>query len=296
MKNILYSEIEKRWLKDKGSIWIISDTHFGDLESYKFRYITGMMLVNGKKHYRTSGNIWEDEDSLKCSMECFDEWQIKNINAKAGKNDTLIILGDIGDIEYVKKLKAGYKVLILGNHDKGASNYKYFTTKEGELSEYLVKGKYRVYDDFEDFEEIILAKSLEEAKEKGFKDLIIKENSRSLFTKEPEVTCLNRIKGFDEVYEGPLMINDRLILSHEPISYLKGCPYLFNIYGHDHGKLFEMSNGLNVCAEHINYTPLNLLGLIKKGLLKDIEDIHRVAIDKQKERGKKKDGKDITHD
>jgi calcineurin-like phosphoesterase family protein len=39
------------------------------------------------------------------------------INKKWHKNDTLILLGDLGDPEYVKKIKAK-KVLITGNHDK----------------------------------------------------------------------------------------------------------------------------------------------------------------------------------
>ena len=83
----------KKW-KDGGVIWIFSDPHFGDSDC-KFmdkRWISP-------------------------------EEQVDRINSKVGKKDTLIILGDIGDLEYVKRLK-GYKVLITGNHDKGASNYK----------------------------------------------------------------------------------------------------------------------------------------------------------------------------
>ena len=51
-----------------------------------------------------------------------DEEQVKSINSKLGKNDTLIILGDIGNREYVRQLR-GHKILIMGNHDQGASNY-----------------------------------------------------------------------------------------------------------------------------------------------------------------------------
>ena len=52
-----------------------------------------------------------------------DEEQIKRINSKIGKYDTLVVLGDVGDVEWVRKIR-GYKVLVMGNHDKGASNYK----------------------------------------------------------------------------------------------------------------------------------------------------------------------------
>ena len=38
---------------------------------------------------------------------------------------------------------------------------------------------------------------------------------------------------------------------------------------------------LNVCSEWINYIPLNLKKLIESGILKEIPDMHREAIDKQ---------------
>ena len=50
--------------------------------------------------------------------------QIAKINAKVHKGDTLIILGDIGNPEWIKQIKAHYKILIAGNHDAGLSNYE----------------------------------------------------------------------------------------------------------------------------------------------------------------------------
>ena len=78
----------------QGTVWLYSDPHFGDKE-------LAAGVVN-----RPS-----------------DEEQVKMINSKVGKKDTLIILGDVGDIEFAKKLK-GYKILIAGNHDAGLTNYK----------------------------------------------------------------------------------------------------------------------------------------------------------------------------
>ena len=52
-----------------------------------------------------------------------DEEQIKRINSKIGKYDTLVVLGDVGDIEWVRKIR-GYKVLVMCNHDAGATKYK----------------------------------------------------------------------------------------------------------------------------------------------------------------------------
>ena len=83
-------------------------------------------------------------------------------------------------------------------------------------------------------------------------------------------------KLFDEVYEGPLFISDRILLSHEPIEY----PFALNIHGHDHSnRELTTSPHLNVCAEHIGYTPVCLSTLIKNGALKDISNIHRNCIE-----------------
>lgn len=78
----------------QGTVWLYSDPHFGDKE-----------LQDG------------------IAGRPSDEEQVKLINSKVGRKDTLIILGDVGDVECAKKLK-GYKILIAGNHDAGLSNYK----------------------------------------------------------------------------------------------------------------------------------------------------------------------------
>ena len=87
-------EMFQHWGRE-GAVWIYSDPHFGDLD-----------LEEG------IGNRPSDEE------------QIKNINSHAGRKDTLIILGDVGDISKVRQLRAARKVLIMGNHDAGATNYK----------------------------------------------------------------------------------------------------------------------------------------------------------------------------
>ena len=59
----------------QGTVWLYSDPHFGDKE-----------LAAGVINRPT------------------DEEQIRLINSKVGKKDTLIILGDFGDIEFAKKV------------------------------------------------------------------------------------------------------------------------------------------------------------------------------------------------
>ena len=92
-------KIFQHWSKN-GSVYLYSDPHFGDWESYTFRGLT----TNKTK-------------------EELDQFQVNNINKVVHKSDTIIFLGDIGDPTLLKKIK-GYKVLITGNHDKGSSIYE----------------------------------------------------------------------------------------------------------------------------------------------------------------------------
>lgn len=163
------------WHKE-GTVWIYSDPHFGDRE-----------LAAGKPGRPT------------------DEEHIKLINSCVGRKDTLIILGDVGDIECAKKLR-GYKILICGNHDAGHTLY----------------------------EEV-----------------------------------------FDEVYTGPLMIGEKLLLTHEPVDV----SWAFNIHGHDHAGAIR-ANHLNVCSDVIGYKPVNFNKLMKSGLCSKVESIHRITINK----------------
>lgn len=188
----MYDLFNEKWCKQ--TIWLVSDTHFGDEE------------LRAGLPSRPS-----------------DEELVKIINSKVGKKDTLIHLGDVGDIEYMKKIR-GYKILICGNHDAGRTNY------EGV---------------------------------------------------------------FDEVYTGPLMIGEKMLLSHEPVDV----DWAFNIHGHDHTGTGR-KNHLNCCVDAsmnqfgIPFEPINLNQITKTGLTSKVESIHRQTIDKatkqSKKRGRKK--------
>lgn len=174
------------WHK-QGTVWIYSDTHFNDAE-----------LEAGHPRPYSS------------------EEHLKRINSKVGKKDTLILLGDVGDVELAKRLK-GYKILICGNHDGGRTNYE------------------------------------------GI---------------------------FDEIYEGPLMIGEKFILSHEPLDV----PWAFNFHGHDHAGA-KRQRHLNCCADVVGYEPINLNQFMKTGPAAKIDSLHRCTIDKATERKKKRGGK-----
>lgn len=82
---------------------------------------------------------------------------------------------------------------------------------------------------------------------------------------------------FDEIYTGPVIISDKLILSHEPVDV----SWAFNIHGHDHNKEhLGDTNHLNVCSNVIGFYSVNLGELIKRGLLKNVVSIHRQTIDR----------------
>lgn len=171
----------------RGGVWVISDTHFG-------------------------------EDDLKAafSMRPDDETLLKNINSKVGKAGVLIHLGDVGDLDYARRLK-GYKILIMGNHDQSATKFE------------------------------------------GI---------------------------FDEIYQGPVMVGERLLLSHEPVDI----DWAFCLHGHTHNLCTRRPNHLCVCVDVTGYAPINFNEFMKSGLLKEATPLHRSTIDKatirKKERNK----------
>ena len=175
----------KHWSKS-GSVYIISDTHFADHDC-KFM----------------DPNWIEPQE------------QLDILNKMCHKNDTLIILGDVGSLDWAKQIKA-YKVLIKGNHDDGLKKYQ-------------------------------------------------------------EV--------FDEVYEGPLFISEKILLSHEPIMGLNFC---MNIHGHDHGNNNVSPYHMNLAANVCGYRPVSLGKLIKNGLTAHIPSIHRITIDRAAQRKSEK--------
>lgn len=180
MLNCLYPSF-RHW-SDDGTIYVYSDPHFRDERVLK----------------------------LRCNAVS-DAEQIDRINSKVGSRDTLIILGDIGNPGDLRHLR-GYKVVVLGNHDKGPTVYEQYA---------------------------------------------------------------------HEVYSGPVFVGDRLILSHEPIDF----PWAFNIHGHEHGgPRMSDERHLNVCAEVIDYTPINLTHEIKHGLLSGVKNIHRFTTEQASRR------------
>lgn len=230
MIDTLYDKF-KPW-SEKGSVYIISDTHFEDADCK----LMDSNWITPQEHI----NI------------------IKN---KVHKNDTLIHLGDVGNPEWMKHIKA-YKVLIMGNHDQSATKFKKYT-KMIDLDAYT--------DD-----------------EINWKLDHGEIDSVSWEFHSPFIRGYKTLGYFDEVYTGPLFIAEKILLSHEPI--VNGSAW-FNIHGHDHNKLSyiewrndngfsESWNELNLAANVVDYKVYNLGHGIKNGLLSYVDGVHRLTIDK----------------
>ena len=215
---------------------------------------------------------FSDED-LECGIRNrpSDEQQIANINACAGRKDTLIILGDVGNIECVRKLRAGYKVLIMGNHDVGATKYKRVVEK-------------KIFD--QDKVSRDEARAIMETNFPGWRVWV--EESWEFHSPFKRWIGYADNMLFDEVYEGAVIVGEKLIFSHEPVDI----SWMFNCHGHDHaGK--KRKGHLNVCSDVIGYKPVNLNQWLKSGPTAHIQSIHRQTIDNATERKKKRGGKKV---
>jgi calcineurin-like phosphoesterase family protein len=223
-----------------GTTWILSDTHFNDPD-----------LIHA----------YADRPSA--------EEQVKRINAKCGRADTLIILGDVGDASYVRQLRAKYKILVMGNHDAGASNYQRQIFREK-----FDKGLFQKHEALDEMKRLYpdCAYSI--------------TDSYDYLDNFPcwEVRADNKL--FDQVFSGVVVIGEKLMLSHEPI---KGCDWCMNIHGHDHSRSHKNDKyHFNVCADVIGYEPINFNKWMKEGHLAPIVSIHRDTIDNATARARKR--------
>ena len=225
----------------KNTCWIISDTHFGDPD-----------LIHPYPDRPTAAE------------------QVKLINSKVGKNDTLIILGDVGNIEWMQQLR-GYKVLVMGNHDAGASNYQRHIFKQK-----FDKGLFQKHEALDEIKRLYSDCAYSIVDSYNFLD-----NSPCW-----EASADNKL--FDEVFSGPIMISEKLILSHEPI---ENCDWCMNIHGHTHDRnIVNDTYHFNVCADVIGYIPINFNKWMKDGHLAKVQSLHRQTINEATNRRRRKGG------
>lgn len=88
-------------------------------------------------------------------------------------------------------------------------------------------------------------------------------------------------KMFDEVYDGPLFISKKIVLSHEPVDVA----FALNIHGHQHNDVYfdeRKNNSINLAANVIDYKPQSLQCIINIGYLSKIDDIHTIYREERK--------------
>lgn len=226
----LYDIFNEKWQRFQ-TCWMISDTHFDDADM--------------RAYFHTPSG-----DEI-----------VKKINSKVGKNDMLIILGDVGNLDCVKRLR-GYKVLIAGNHDQGLSNFE------------RKKKFYKLDCNKYSRDEALCYIAAKHPEDKLY---ISKHYDTQHAPFEYWYICADNLL-FDEVYAGPLVVGPKLILSHEPIE----CSWAFNLCGHVHLKEYKGDRYHKpLCAEKLDFEPINLNQWLKhSGALANIDSIHRAAIDR----------------
>lgn len=195
-----------------------------------------------------------------------DEDLVKAINKICGKSDFLICLGDVGNQSYVSQLRAKKKWLILGNHDGGASNYeRKVWTKQFD------KDKWQKDEALQEMKR--LHPNCRYSIDEGYRF-----TSPSEFW---EVKADNNL--FTQTFEGPVLVSEKLILSHEPIDV----PWAYNIHGHCHDAQ-KNERGTNICLDACDYKPLNFKQFMKSGAIGNVKSLHRDIIDNATERCKKR--------
>ena len=239
----IYEIFQNEWEKCQ-DLFLISDTHFNDEELY----------IGTKKAIRASAEDY-----------------IKLINSKCGKTSGLIHLGDVGDLNCISKLRAGYKMLILGNHDVGHTIYQRKIHKK-----IFDANKYNKQD-------------IIEIMKNEYPNCYISISDIYYDVQHVPFTYYIAFadnKLFDRVFQGPVIIGEKLILSHEPVDV----PWAFNIHGHVHsGKPMSDNRHFNVCGEARKcYEPVNLNQFMKAGFMAKIQTIHRDTIDKATTRARKR--------
>lgn len=219
--------------------------------------------------YICADSHFEDHDMREYFNHPSAEEKVKKINSVVSKQDALIILGDIGTRRYVKDIRAKAKICIMGNHDSSANNLKrqiYHSKYDADV--YTLDG---AREDFEKYHS--------------------RESLYIYYTEDWDIqhmpfhyyTFIGDNKLFDLVFKGPLIIGEKVILSHEHIAV----PGMYNLHGHHHSPNWQDTpERMCLCMEKINYTPLNLKKLLTDGRLKNIESLHHQTIERAKARHK----------
>lgn len=94
----------------------------------------------------------------------------------------------------------------------------------------------------------------------GKKRIVLGNHDRLKFREYYEI-------GFERVYDRPIVIRDFIILSHEPLQWVKDGSVYMNVYAHVHNQeMYRDYTANTFCssAERIDYTPIELDEIIRR--------------------------------
>ena len=208
--------------------FIVSDTHFFHKNILEFEpcRMTGMNI---------DGHIYHDE------------WLVDNWNSTVKPNDVVLHMGDFafkGIRELENKLN-GYKILILGNHDrKGSQVYN-------NVFDYVIRGLY--VEAGIDNPHYLKAESNDELFSAVIKNI---NNKRVMFSHYP-------VDETEIDYDRSGRITKRIETCIN-LYYEYGCE--LNVHGHTHSNKMQDRDTrkfINACVEHTGFKPKKLKELLK---------------------------------
>lgn len=194
-------------------------------------------------------NIWVISDlflNSKISSLVDENWvgvdkQIEIINKKVSDRDLLIVIGDPGDIKYIKEINCT-KILITDGRKLCKKLY--------------LNKKYSRYLTFDEEIEYIKAENAEYVLNKllALKPEYYKVKVDTI-NSSVEYDC----GMFEEIYDGPLMISPHIVLSHSPVKISSG----LNVHGDSFcgGETEHIKDKLvwfNATSNILNFEPVNL--------------------------------------
>ena len=230
--------------------FITSDDHFGHKGVLDFQpHRKDLMIADG---LNIEGLYPED------LMNVHDDWLVDKFNAVVSKDDTTLFLGDFAfkNLAIAKRLN-GFKILILGNHDrKGSQVY------DQAGFDYVIRGLL-IQEGDKVFEV--------QATDKLFSALVKEINGyKILFSHYPpdeREFRYYRDESGETDYDKPSIMNERIAESIN-VYYDLSCDFALHGHTHDRHPQMETVNLINVCRDVNNMKPYRLgdiFTLNKKG-------------------------------
>lgn len=104
----------------------------------------------------------------------------------------------------------------------------------------------------------------------GHKKLVLGNHDRfymnsEMRSKYKDIVDFYLKAGFERVYDAPIILDNFIIISHEPVQWIRSKDVYANIYAHVHNQEFYKDYTCNTfctSAERINYTPIRLSKII----------------------------------